>query len=385
MWLWIPTILLACVLVGSWVFCVLTIIAARRYLAVRPPALREAEPISVLKPLHGLDEGLEQNLVTFFEQDYPCFELLFAAREASDPSLRLVEQLRLRYPDVPVRVFITGEPPYPNAKVWSLQLMMAEAAHDLLVMSDSDIRVTPSLLRTIAAEFQDPALGVATCPYRAVPGQSIWSTLEAIGMNTEFWGGALTARLVERGVRFAVGPTIAARRRVLGAIGGWPRLSQYLAEDFVMGQFAAEQGHGVIFSSYVIEHRIGSQPMTHNFAHRLRWNRSTRRSRPAGYTGQVFTNPIPIALLLWWAQPAWWPLLPVTLAIRGAAAWAVAGSVLHDPLCRRLWCLIPLQDLLSFCFWLAAFFGNTIVWRGRRYLLLPDGRFQLCENPVDSN
>jgi len=384
MWLWIPTILLACVLAGSWVFCVLTIIAARRYLAVKPAALREAEPISVLKPLHGLDEGLEENLVTFFEQDYPRFELLFAAREASDPALQLVETLRGRYPDVPVRVFITGEPPYPNAKVWSLQLMMAEAAHDLLVMSDSDIRVTPSMLRTIAAEFQDPALGVATCPYRAVPGSAFWSTLEAIGMNTEFWGGALTARLVEHGVRFAVGPTIAARRRVLEAIGGWPRLSQYLAEDFVMGQFAVEQGHGVIFSSYVIEHRIGSQAMTHNFAHRLRWNRSTRRSRPAGYTGQVFTNPIPVALLLLALQLAWWPLLPVTLAFRGAAAWAVAGSVLHDPLCRRLWYLVPVQDLLSFCFWLAAYFGSTIVWRGRRYLLLPDGRFQLCENPGDS-
>lgn len=384
MWLWIPTVLLACVLAGSWVFCVLTMIAARRYLAVRPPDLERPEAISILKPLHGLDEGLEANLTTFFEQDYPSFELLFAAREAGDPALRLVEQLRLRYPAVPVRVFVTGEPPYPNAKVWSLQLMMAEAAHDLLVMSDSDIRVTPQMLRIIAAEFQQAGLGVATCPYRAVPGSTVWSTLEAIGMNTEFWGGALTARMVENGVRFAVGPTIAARRRVLEGIGGWPRLSQYLAEDFVMGQFASEQGHGVIFSSYVIEHHIGSQAMRTNFGHRLRWNRSTRRSRPAGYCGQIFTNPIPVVLLLAALQPAWWPLVPATLGVRALAAWAVAGGVLHDPLCRRLWYLVPLQDLLSFAFWLAAFFGNTIVWRGRRYLLLPDGRFQLCENPMIS-
>lgn len=384
MWLWIPTVLLACVLAGSWVFCVLTMIAARRYLAVRPPDLERPEAISILKPLHGLDEGLEANLTTFFEQDYPSFELLFAAREAGDPALRLVEQLRLRYPAVPVRVFVTGEPPYPNAKVWSLQMMMAEATHDLLVMSDSDIRVTPQMLRIIAAEFQQAGLGVATCPYRAVPGSTVWSTLEAIGMNTEFWGGALTARMVENGVRFAVGPTIAARRRVLEGIGGWPRLSQYLAEDFVMGQFASEQGHGVIFSSYVIEHHIGSQAMRTNFGHRLRWNRSTRRSRPAGYCGQIFTNPIPVVLLLAALQPAWWPLVPATLGVRALAAWAVAGGVLHDPLCRRLWYLVPLQDLLSFAFWLAAFFGNTIVWRGRRYLLLPDGRFQLCENPMIS-
>jgi len=278
---------------------------------------------------------------------------------------------------VPVRIFVTGEPPYPNAKVWSLQLMMREARHDLLVMSDSDIRVTPEMLRVIAAEFQDERLGVATCPYRAVPGASIWSTLEAIGMNTEFWGGALAARMVERGVKFAVGPTIAARRRVLEEIGGWERLSQYLAEDFVMGQFAAERGHGVILSSYVIEHRIGTQGLRANFAHRLRWNRSTRRSRPAGYAGQVFTNPIPLALLLVAVQPGWWwGALAATGVLRAAAAYAVCEEVLSDPLCRRKWWLIPVQDVLSFGFWLAGFFGRTIVWRGRRYKLEGDGRFR---------
>lgn len=372
---WLFTVPLACLVAGSWVYCILTVIAARRYRAVRPPAGAPSEPISVLKPLHGLDEGLEENLRSFFEQDYPAFELLFAARHAGDPSLALVERLRGQYPHVPVRVFVTGEPPYPNAKVWSLETMMGQAAHDLLVMSDSDIRVTPSMLKTLAAEFSDPRLGVATCPYRAVAGASFWSRLEAAGMNTEFWGGCLAARLVEGGVHFAVGPTIAARRRVMEDIGGWKTLSQYLAEDFVLGQFASARGHGVILSSYVIEHRIGSQAWRSNFAHRLRWNRSTRRSRPAGYVGQVFTNPLPPATLLLLVQPHWWAVLAAAAVLRAWAAVEVAAGVLGVRPGLRFAGLVLVQDFFSFAFWLAGFFGNTIDWRGRRYHLLADGRF----------
>jgi len=368
---------LAVLLAGAWIYCFLQVLAARNYLAVRPPALRAVEPVSILKPLHGLDEGLEENLRSFFTQDYPAFELLFAARSPADPCWDLVTKLRNEFPGVPVRTFITGEPPYPNAKVYSLSIMMREAAHDLLILSDSDIRVTPSLTKTIAAEFQDAKLGVATCPYRAEPGRSIWSTLEAIGMNTEFWGAALTARLVEGGVQFAIGPTIAARRRVLEAIGGWDLLSEYLAEDFVMGQLAAEAGYGVILSSFVIEHRIGSQDLVKNFTHRIRWHRSTRRSRPAGYVGQLFTNPIPIALLLTWAQPTWWPALATTAALRAWSAYEVFWRVLRDRLCLRRWYFIPIQDILSFLFWIAGFFGTTIDWRGRHYRLKRDGRFEL--------
>ena len=147
-------------------------------------------------------------------------------------------------------------------------------------MSDSDIHVTPDMLSTVAAEFADPRVGVATCPYRAVPGRGIWSKLEAIGMNTQFLGGVLVARMLE-GMKFALGPTIAARKSVLDQMGGFDRLKDYLAEDFVMGKFAAELGYRVLLSSYVIEHHIGSQSFAANFKHRLRWARSTRRSRPA--------------------------------------------------------------------------------------------------------
>jgi ceramide glucosyltransferase len=369
----IPTVILLALLAGALVYSGLTVIAVLRYLAVRPPDLKAGEPVSILKPLSGLDSDLESNLRTFFDQEYPSFEILFAVREAHDPAVPIVEKLRAEYPNIPSRLLITGEPPYPNAKVFSLDRMLRASAHDLVVMSDSDIRVTPTLLRTIAAEFQDPKLGVATCPYRAVAGGSFWSHLEATGMNTDFLAGILVARLLE-GMRFAVGPTIAARRHVLDSIGGFDRLKDYLAEDFVMGKFAAESGFGVGLSSYVIEHHIGGSDLRHNAAHRLRWCRSTRRSRPAGYVGQLFTMPVPLAALLTIWNPAWWPVLPVTLAIRGIAAWTVAEVVLRA---RLNWLLLPLEDIAAFCFWIAGFFGNTIVWRGRRYHLESDGRFRL--------
>jgi len=361
-------------LLGSWVYCVLTGLAARKYLAQPIPAADNQEPISILKPLSGLDEGLEQNLRSFFTQDYPAFEILFAMRTEADPAYPLVKQLQAEFSQVPSKLILTGEPPWPNAKSYSLHQMQQHAQHSLMVMSDSDIRVGDGLLKTLAREFSDPRLAVTTCPYRAVPGPSFWSKLEAIGMNTEFLGGILVARMLD-GMKFAVGPTIAARKSAIEAVGGWPYLQEFLAEDFVLGNEAAAKGLGVALSSYVIEHRIGAQSFARNANHRLRWCRSTRRSRPAGYVGQLFTNPLPIALVLFAVVPASWPALLLTFILRMQAAHATAGLVLMDPLTKREWPLILVQDLLSFGFWVAGFFGNTIDWRGETYILQKDGRF----------
>jgi ceramide glucosyltransferase len=367
--------LLLVLVAGSLVYQVLTIVAAIRYRGVRPPLLGVAPSISILKPLAGAEEGLEENLRSFFEQRYPAFEILFAVRSAADPAIPVVERLRAHYPGVPSRLIVTGEPPYANAKVYSLDLMLEAASHDLVVMADSDIRVMPHMLSALAAEFADESLGMATCPYRVVPGRSFWSTLEAIGMNTEFLGGVLVARMLD-GMKFALGPTIAARRETLRRIGGFDAVKDYLAEDFVLGRLTAQHGYRVILSSHVIEHHIGAQPFGANLRHRLRWSRSARRSRPRGYAGQVFTHPLPLALLLCAFSPAWWPLLVLTAMFRAAAVWATAGHVLGDPLTRRRWWLVPLQDAAELLVWCAGFFGNTILWRGRRYWLLPDGRFE---------
>lgn len=368
---------LALLVAGSLLYCALTLVAVRRFLTVSRPSAGSFPPISILKPLCGTEEGLEENLRSFFEQRYPQFEILLGVHRADDPAALVVEKLQKEYASrVQARLFVTGDSPVPNAKAFSLKRLVREASYELLVMTDSDVRVTPDFLYHLAKEFSNPNVGLVSCPYRAVPGRSLWSRLEAIGMNTEFLAGVLIARIVE-GMKFALGPAIAVRQSVLEALGGFAYLQEFLAEDFVMGQRTAELGHVVLLSSYIIEHRIGSQGMWRNLSHRLRWARSTRRSRPAGYWGQIFTYPLAWALFLCLAYSPAWPVLLFTLAIRACAAWATASSVLHDSFPLARWWLLPVQDLLGFFVWLGGFAGDTIVWRDRECTVLRDGRLRV--------
>jgi ceramide glucosyltransferase len=368
---------LAVLLTGSLIYCVMIVVATRRFLSATLPAPGNKPPISVLKPLCGHDDGLEENLRSFFVQDYPEYEVLFGVHRQNDPAVAVAEKIISEFSgQISARLIITGESPIPNAKAFSLNRMVRDAHYDVLVMSDSDVRVTPSLLLHLAQELQDDHVGLISCPYRAVPGKSLWSRLEAIGMNTELLGGVLVARMIE-GMRFALGCTVAVRRRVLEDMGGFGYLQEFLAEDFVIGQRAAELGHDVLFSSYVIEHRIGSQGMMHNMGHRMRWARSTRRSRPLGYWGQIFTYPLPLALLFCAAYPAAWPVLFLTLILRAGAALATARNIVHDPVTQKQWWLLPVQDVIGFFIWISGFVGDKIVWRNRKCTVLRDGRLHV--------
>jgi ceramide glucosyltransferase len=373
----ILTTALAVLLTGSLIYCVLILLATRRFLRASQPVPGDRPPISILKPLCGQDEGLEENLRSFFVQDYPCYEVLLGVHREDDPAAILAAKIVHEYAGtVRARLIVTGESPIPNGKAFSLNRLVRESSYDLLVMSDSDVRVQSCLLSRLAQEFQQESVGLITCPYRAVPGKTLWSRLEAIGMNTELLGGVLVARMME-GMRFALGCTLAVRRSVLDDMGGFSYLQEFLAEDFVIGQRAAELGHRVLLSSCVIEHRIGSQGLLANLGHRLRWARSTRRSRPAGYLGQIFTYPLPWALLLCAAYPMAWPVLPATLVLRAAAAAATARYVLRDPITQGQWWLLPLQDVLGFVMWISGFLGDTIVWRNRKCTVLRDGRLHV--------
>jgi len=367
---------LSALVAGSLVYCALTIAAARSYLATRPAQASEFPPISILTPLAGADLGLEANLRSSFLQKYPNFEIVLAVRHDGDPAIPVVRNLMAEFPRVPARLIVTGEPTCPNAKVYSLARMTEAARHDLLVMNDSDIRTRPDMLATIAAEFADPAVALATCPYCAIAGKGWPSRLEALGMNTQFMAGVFTARMIE-GVKFALGPSAVVRRSALERIGGWPALDSYLAEDFVLGKRIAEEGYGAILSSVRVEHHIGDSSAADNLAHRLRWVRSTRRSRPKGYVGELFTNPLPLALLLTGVDFHFWPWLAASAVLRGISAWAVARWVLRDAAFWRLCWAIPVQDLIAFLVWIAGFFGNRVTWRGRTYYLHRDGRFEL--------
>ena len=373
----ILTTALALLLTGSLVYCVLIVVATRRFLSATLPHPGSKPPISVLKPLCGHDDGLEENLRSFMTQDYPEYEVLFGVHRRDDPAVAVAEKIISEFSGrISVRLVTTGESPIPNAKAFSLNRMVREAKYDVLVMSDSDVRVTPNLLSHLAQELQDDHVGLISCPYRAVPGKSLWSRLEAIGMNTELLGGVMVARMIE-GMRFALGCTVAVRRNVLEDMGGFSYLQEFLAEDFVIGQRTAELGHGVLFSSYVIEHRIGSQNMMPNLGHRMRWARSTRRSRPLGYWGQIFTYPLPLALLLCAAYPAAWPVLFLTMILRVAAALATARDIVHDPVTQKQWWLLPVQDVMGFFIWISGFVGDKIVWRDRKCTVMRDGRLHV--------
>ncbi len=360
------------ILLGCWIYCVLAIAGAVMHLRSRRVTVvtKQEIPVSILKPLAGKDEGLEDNLRSFFEQDYSDYELLFAVRHEHDAAVPVVERLIKQYPRVQAKLIFTGEPPYPHAKVFSLQTMLDESRHELVVMSDSDVRVGRDFCREMAAEFRDRTLGLVTCPYRAVAGKAIWSRLEAAGMNTDFHAGVFTAVMME-GAKFALGPTIVARRQVLLKLGGLERVKDYLSsEDFMLGRIAAEAGFVVRLSSYVVDHRIGSEGIRSNFSHRLRWARTTRRSRPLGYAGQFFTHPLPVTTLICLLAPQCWHLFVMSVALRAVTAWTVSEKTLRAAV---PWLLLPLQDFIGFGFWIAGFFGNSIYWRGQRYLLNRDG------------
>jgi ceramide glucosyltransferase len=367
------TFALLILVTGSAVFLLLAIVAAERYRSIRPPLLpsNRMPAISVVKPLHGLDEGLEDNLRSFYAQQYSGFEVLLAVESEDDAAVPVARRLIAEYSAIPSRLLIAGASPHPNAKVHSLRAMLREARHELIVMADSDVRVAPDFLTQVAAEMSETNVALVTCPYRAVPGRSFWSRLEALGLNTEFIAGVLVARMLG-GMDFALGPVVVTRKAHLEEIGGLAELQGYLAEDFVMGQRLAQLGRKVVLSSFVIEHRIGSQALGSNLAHRLRWSRSTRRSRPLGYAGQVFTYALPLAVLLSLWSLKWWPLAAGVIALRYLAAWRTSSAIQASISYIEL----PVQDLASMMVWAAGFFGREIVWRKRRFALDRWGRFE---------
>ena len=169
-------------------------------------------PVSVLKPLHGAEPGLREFLESFFQLDYPEYEVLFCARHAHDPGLAIAREISEKYPTVPVRILTSGQPPWPNAKCFSLNEMKAAAKNDILVISDSDVRVQPGYLRAVVEPFRSPKTGLVTCVYRGVAAQGgFWARLEGLGMSVEMTSGVLVAEMLE-GMRFALGPSMAVRK-----------------------------------------------------------------------------------------------------------------------------------------------------------------------------
>ncbi|HEY1210794.1 MAG TPA: glycosyltransferase [Terracidiphilus sp.] len=378
-------------LISSTVFTGMVLAAVPGYLRERRQALRQLEerftpPLSLLKPLAGTDAGLEQYLESFFEQDYPEYEILFCAREATDAGLEVARRVAARNPRIPTKVISRGgDPGYISDKVASLELMERHASHDILVISDSDVRVSPDYLRAVALPFADERVGAMCCPYRGVAvNGGLWARLEAVGMSVEMTSGVLAARAME-GMRFVLGPTMAFRRETIRRMGGFKITAEYCADDFVLGNETHKLGQTVILSHHAIDHMVINPGFVASMKHQARWMRSTRFSRPKGHFGTALTFSIPFGLLAWGAaaalgHPVWGlALFGWSLATRLALALAVGRLVVRDRSWFGLLVLYPVRDLMGFGFWAASYLSNRVLWRGQVYELLPGGRMRAAE------
>ena len=376
-------------LVTSSVFTGMVLWAIPAYLRERRAAFAKLDhppgftpPLSLLKPLHGAEPHLEEHLATFFEQDYTEYEILFCARTSDDAGLATARRVAARYPQIPAKFFSTGEPPYINAKVRSMELMEEAAAHDILVISDSDVRVTPNYLRAVALPFADSRVGGITCPYRGVAAEGgLWARLEAVGMSVEMTSGVLVARMME-GMQFTLGPTMAFRRETIRRMGGFRVTADYCADDFILGNETFKLGQTVVLSHHAIDHMVINASLAQSLKHQVRWMKSTRFSRPKGHFGTALTFSMPVGLLGLAAGVASHHvavgvgMLLWAIASRLALSIAVGNWVVGDRDWFNLLVLYPIRDLMGFCFWASSYLSSKILWRGRVFQLLPGGKMR---------
>ncbi len=373
------------VLVGATlpsIYYLLAIFSAWRFFRLRGAQTSPAPtgdftpPISILKPVRGLDPGAYENFSSFCRQDYPQYEILFGVNEPDDPAIPVIQKLIRDFPGIAIRLLIGSEELGPNRKANKLCRLAREARYDLLVINDSDIRVGPDYLRAIAGPFRDTQVGVVTCMYRGLVEPQLGSELEAIGAASDFAAGVLVARQLE-GVKFALGATMATTRARLAEIGGFEALVDCHSEDFQLGNRIAARGYEVVLSQYVVWTNYPAQTLRSFFQHQLRWAVTTRYSRPWGYVGLLLTYGLPWSLAAAAVAGPRHPALAfaypgVYLTLRLAMAFTVGVWGLKDPLLRRKWWLVPLRDALAFPVWLASFFRRRIHWRGTEFYIRKD-------------
>jgi len=367
-------------LLTSTFYLMLVGLAVLRFRKKRLAAGRAELPsVTLLKPVHGIEPQLRDSLESFFRLDYPRFEIIFGARAGDDPALAIVHELTQSYPQVQVKLVISGDPPWPNAKCWSLAKMARQASHDCLVISDSDVEVAPDYLRQLIPALLEPGVGCVTTLYRGKPTNGLWSQLEALGMSVEMTAGVLVAEMLE-GMKFALGPTMAVHREALEKIGGFAAFAHYCSDDFLLGKEIAAAGYKVVLSPHVIDHVILHESLRQSLAHQTRWMKSTRYSRPLGHLGMALTFAMPYGVLGLLSGMASGKLLEgamlfaATFLNRALLSIVAGWSALHDWRSLVYCWLYPLRDLMGFGFWLASYFSDRILWRGEHYRLEVGGR-----------
>ena len=365
---------------SSTIFLGLTLLGARKFRkqgrAVRERAANNEQlpPVSIIKPVHGLEAQLERNLESFFVQDYPGYEILFGADEADDPALEVIRAVSARHPNVRSRIIVHGKPPWPNPQTYSLHRLSEAAQHEILIASDSDVEVSPSYIRDVVTPLLDQGVGMVTCLYRGKNVGDFWSFMSALSMSVEEPAGVLVANLLE-GMKFGLGPTIALRKEALVKVGGYAAFHDYSANDFILGNLISKAGYEVVLSDHVIDHIVNQSTFRRMWQNQLRWSITARYCRPKGYLGMGLVFAMPYGLLGFMAagllgHPGYGTLLlGIAVINRLIEAWAVGWLVNRDAEVLRRILVYPLRDLLGFAVWCAGYLGGRIAWRDSRFEL----------------
>lgn len=353
-------------------YVVATVAALRFFRRERARKLRNYTPlVSILKPVRGADAAAHENFASFCRLDYPEYEILFGVNDENDPAIPVIQEVISEYPEKQIRVLIGADFAGSNRKVNKLARLAAEARHEVLVLSDGDVRVGPSFLREIVAPLADERTGAVTCLYRGLAEKNLGAEIEAIGAASDFFAGVLVAEWME-GMTFALGASIATTKRWIKRIGGFEGFANQLADDYELGHRVAEAGGNVVLCREPVSTIYPAQTLASFWNHQVRWARTVRLCRPLSYIGLIFTHGLPWALLAAAVAPNRMTAVAFLLAylvLRTAMAWTVGAWGVGDEVVRRKAWLLPLRDAIHFVVWLASFASNRVVWGGEEYTM----------------
>ncbi len=357
---------------GPFGYYLLAILAALRFFRNRPAETDNyTPPVSILKPVKGLDREAYENYASFCNQDYPEFEILFNVPDEYDPVIPIIERVIHDFPDRKIRLLVGAVRLGTSNKVNKMVRLVQEAQYDILVISDSDIRVGPGYLRAVASPFRDPKVGAVTCLYRGLTDGSLPSQMEALGNTSDFDAGVLASWALG-GVDFTLGATMATTRQHLAEIGGFEALVDHFTDDYELGHRIAALGYRVELTTYPVYTVFPAQKLSESFAHQVRWTLTLRHAAPWGHFGLLFTHGLAWALLAAAVAPTALisaAYLAAYVVLRGTMAWTVGVWGVQDQLLRRKMWLVPLRDAFAFVVWVTSFFKKRITWRGSDYYI----------------
>ncbi len=332
-------------------------------------------PVSILKPICGVDRDAENNLASFCQQDYPQYQIIFAVRDHQDPGIEVINKIIQQFPDVDIDLVVSDRIIGANLKVSNLANAVTAAKHEILLIADSDICVGKDYLQRVIQPLKDEKVGVVTCLYRSL-AQGWVTILEAIGTACDFHPGVLVSNHLE-GIKFAFGSTIVIRKQALAAMGGFDAIANHLADDFQLGYLPAQAGYQVVLSDYIVDHVLDDSSLADVIQRQIRWARCIRVSRPGGYLGLLFTFGTVNSLLFLLATGGsifGWVVLAITWVMRSLMAWVVGVTMLNDSVAKQFFWVIPVRDLFHFAIWCSGFVGSTVVWRGQKFKLSAGGK-----------